>query len=124
VLHSEDLATARRDLGRSLGDAGFDRAMVADIQLAMSELATNALTHGRAPDVELAVVADSSPAGAVLVVRHVDHGREDLEDPPTMAEPHEIRGRGRAIVAAIADAFDTIERSGDRVEHVARFARM
>jgi anti-sigma regulatory factor (Ser/Thr protein kinase) len=72
-----------------------------DAQLLVSELVTNALTHGR-PDITLQVRA--TPPGIGVAVS--DHG---TELPPTSVEPPQepgsVHGRGLLLVDALADEW-------------------
>jgi anti-sigma regulatory factor (Ser/Thr protein kinase) len=116
------LADARREAAVALCQAGCGDQTVADVTLAMSELTTNAFTHGLAPVVELSVAVTAAPELVVLTTRHTDHHEPQFADSPTMAPPDELRGRGRAIAAAVASALDTIQHPGNRIEQIARFA--
>jgi anti-sigma regulatory factor (Ser/Thr protein kinase) len=120
VTDGSQLSDARRDAAAALRGAGCGEESIDNVVLALSELAVNALTHGAATSVEITVSMDGA-SSAVLVTRHVDRGTPALTDPPTMATIHELQGRGRAIVASIADRFDTYQRPGNQIEHVARF---
>jgi anti-sigma regulatory factor (Ser/Thr protein kinase) len=121
VTDSSELFDVRRAAAGALREAGCSDDSIDNVVLALSELAINALTHGAASSVEVTVSVETSPPCAVLVVRHVDRGIPALVDPPAMAGAHQLHGRGRAIVASIADCFDTFLRPGNEIEHVARF---
>ena len=122
VLHDRaHLSESRRDATLALEQAGRTGAIVADVALAMTELVVNALTHGTASTVEVTVSTTHRREEIILVVRHEDGGSDHLTDPPQMAAPGQLHGRGRAIVAAIADQFDTVRHGEREVEHTARF---
>ena len=71
-------------------------ARLEDLRLILSELATNAVTHGAGPTIDIRLEAD----GALVSGEVVDDGDGfDLPPPPTLEAPG---GRGLAIVGALA----------------------
>ncbi len=106
-----------------LARAGWPTDDRDDVVLAVDEAVQNAIEHGSEPHapVEVELEADGDRAH----VRIRDRGRPGAPTPvhpPTPPEPHEIRGRGRVIMAAIADDARWHERApGTEVE--LRFSR-
>jgi hypothetical protein len=72
-------------------------------------------------EMKTGTVARSVITFFAVMIRHVDRSPGKLPDPPTMAAPDQLSGRGRAVVVAVADKFDTVRQSGDEVLHVVRF---
>ncbi|WP_336921098.1 ATP-binding SpoIIE family protein phosphatase [Aquipuribacter sp. SD81] len=107
------VASAAREGRRWLGEVlrGWDVTYrVADLEVALSELVTNAVVHARSP----AEVTVRAGDGRVLVTVS-DRGAHGV------AQPHELplgatRGRGLSIVADLADAWGSQRTtSGQRV---------
>lgn len=121
IRNPSEISDARRHIAASLEGSDWSTTTVDDLLLAMTELVVNALTHGGARTVDVAVSVSPDPRGLAVTIRHVDRSPEKLPDPPTMAAPDDLSGRGRAVVAAVADAFDTVRRPGNEVLHVVRF---
>ena len=69
----------------------------------------------------IAAARGVDPQHLAIVIRHVDSGPNKLPDPPRMAAPDDLSGRGRAVVAAVADGFETVRQPGNEVLHVVRF---
>lgn len=98
---------ARSSLRAVLTSHGLGRRFIADAEIVMDELVANAVEHGRADDEgrfeaawrltpdELVIRVCDSGRSAPLVARTLDFGD---------AEPH-LRGRGLAIVAALASTW-------------------
>jgi anti-sigma regulatory factor (Ser/Thr protein kinase) len=116
------LSEARRDIASSLGGSTWPATTVDDLLLATTELVVNALTHGDAGAVDVVVGVIRESQQLAVVTRHVDRGVGELLDTPTMAAPDQISGRGRAVVAAVADGYDVVHRPDNEVLHVVRFA--
>jgi anti-sigma regulatory factor (Ser/Thr protein kinase) len=101
VRHAPASASAvRRQLGADLADAGLPAAVIGDAALVVSELVGNAVRH-----------AAPLPGGVLEVSWTVDAGYVRLRvsdgGGPSMpvrhdAGPEDVRGRGLAIVAALA----------------------
>jgi serine/threonine-protein kinase RsbW len=94
-----------------------------DVVLAVDEAVQNAIEHGSEPDAPVVVELEADGERAHVRVR--DHGRPGAPTPahpPEAPPPHQIRGRGRVIMAAIADDAHWHERApGTEVE--LRFSR-
>lgn len=91
IFVREQVATTSIGSGRS-----------GDMELAVSELVTNAIEH--AHDEAITVSVDAS-ASSVSVSVSSSYAGSDLDDPSTWAGPHpKVRsGRGLAIVRAVSD---------------------
>ena len=75
------------------------RRLVDDVLLVVSELVTNATTHGRG---QISLVLRVSHDEVFVTVQ--DHG-QNLGSSPLAAEPFEEHGRGLIIVAQIASSW-------------------
>ena len=76
------------------------RSVALDVRLAVSDLATNALTHGSSTEVELAL--DVTADEIILTVDHCDGGIGPDPVTPQFPAPTVRSGRGLAIVHSIA----------------------
>lgn len=93
--------------------AGWPPGERADVALAVCEAVQNAVEHGSAPRALIDVGLEVEPEVARIVVR--DRGRPDrpaAAGPPVAPDPLEVRGRGRVIMAALADHATWRERDG------------
>jgi anti-sigma regulatory factor (Ser/Thr protein kinase) len=98
---SKDLdspATARRFVAEEAARLPAD--VLADAELLVSELVTNAVIHGRAA-ITLRVNVD--PPGIGIAVH--DSGEDTVELQPEVPDPDTPGGRGLLIVRAIATAW-------------------
>jgi anti-sigma regulatory factor (Ser/Thr protein kinase) len=121
VHHLGELSDVRHSIAAALAGSGWAAARVDDLLLAVTELVVNALTHGQAQAVDVSVDVTREPRQVSVVIRHVDRWPSQLSERPTMAAPNELRGRGRAVVAAVADGFDTRRQEGNEVLQIVRF---
>ncbi|WP_211833044.1 ATP-binding protein [Streptomyces asiaticus] len=98
---------ARRAADAALRAWGLDRSSAALVLLVVSELATNAVRHGRVPgryfEVRIAYDAEKTVGVEVSDPRE---GHPALADPT----PDDESGRGLAIVDALAEAWGVRER--------------
>ncbi len=84
--------------------AGWSRGDRVDVVLAVDEAVQNALEHGSEPDAPICV--ELAASGDCAEVRVRDRGRGGAgtpTGPPETPHPHSIRGRGRIIMATLAD---------------------
>jgi anti-sigma regulatory factor (Ser/Thr protein kinase) len=100
-LVAPDVAAGQaRDLVRAhLGELGIDeRRVVDDAVLVASELVANALQHAELP-AELRLISSRSE------LRVEVHDRSAAQPQRRRPEPHDDRGRGLTIVAALSEAW-------------------
>lgn len=108
-----DVITALQHVGPSGQDlfecvvrCGVPGEIAADVRMAMAELATNAFEHGATGAVSIALtVSDDS---IVLKLTYVDAGIAPDPNEAVMPPPTSLRGRGLALVVAVAT---TVERT-------------
>lgn len=119
--------TATRAVVRRVGDAlryaGWPDGDRADVMLAVDEAVQNAVEHGSAPDAPVEVSVEAAPTTARIVV--CDRGRPGAptpEGPPRPPRISDVRGRGRVIMASLADEVRWRPRDGG-TEVVLRFRR-
>ena len=102
----ESIGSARDFVAEVLGASSvqppIDPALVADVQLVVSELVTNAVSYGSGPAEVALTITTSQVQCSVTSVRH--------DEPPTLqgvtAPPPSSRtGRGLAIVNALTDSL-------------------
>jgi len=92
----------RRELSVIATDCGMDAEGVADVQLAVTEAATNAVMHGYsdAPG-ELTVSADVRDGELAVVIGDTGRGFDDGRESPGL-------GVGLSIIATVADRLRII----------------
>lgn len=89
------LRSMRRALAQCLTDASWPPSRVADAQVVLAEIATNAFVHDAAPAVVASIVTEGS--SVTISTRH----RGNVTPPPAPAsvrDPSVPSGRGLAIV--------------------------
>ena len=91
-------ATARRFVAEEA--AQLPTELVADAELLVSELVTNAVVHGRDA---ITLRVNVHPPGIGIAVH--DRGDADVEMPPDPPDPSRPGGRGLLIVRALATAW-------------------
>ncbi|MGW6055392.1 ATP-binding protein [Streptomyces sp. NPDC055189] len=92
---------ARAYVGLILADWGVCEAVCADLQLIVSELATNAVTYTQSPEIMVEVILTDAEA-AVSVGDHGPNRRLRAQQ----AEPNAEHGRGLLIVEALASRWE------------------
>ena len=115
-----DTAAAARRAVRELLDGAVPADTAADVSLALSELVTNGLVHGRQP-VEISVWVRSGRDVHVAVGDHgsgIDDPFFDLRPPP----PERVGGAGLWIVGQLANRVDSCVQPDGTHRVVARFA--
>ncbi len=126
VLAPADLASVavvRAAIAGSLAERGWDEDSIHRVVLATSEATANAVEHGSLPGELVEVLYHVGMFEAS--VRVLDSGGTQPWAPPTtftMPEPSAQRGRGLALIAAMARTF-LVARSGQGVEVRMEFAR-
>lgn len=118
-IPAEDEAarTVLRRVGAALDEAGWPAPERADVALAVDEAVQNAVEHGSVDRAPIEVHIEVAPSRARVVV--ADRGRPGHatpEGPPTAPDVHDIRGRGRLIMAALADHVRWRRRPGSGTE--------
>lgn len=104
------LRSLREGLGTCLTAAGCEPNMIADAQLVLAEIATNAFVHDAAPQVRTRV-----ECGSDEITLTVSHAGDVLPPPsPAMATHGSTKpgGRGLAIVDQIALSRDVANADG------------
>lgn len=104
---------AREWVCESLGRAGWDQKDLGDVALVVDEAVQNAVEHGSEPAAPVEVRIDADHREARVVIR--DLGRPGAVPPLTEPLPvpaSSIRGRGRSIIAALAEEADWSARGG------------
>lgn len=100
--HSERTpGQARAYVGLTLADWGVAEAVRADLQLIVSELATNAVTHTQSPEITVKITLTDDEA-AVSVGDRGPHRPLHAQ----WAAPDAECGRGLLIVQALADRWE------------------
>jgi len=120
VVESEAaMSGARYEVSATLQLARYGRQLIDDINLIVTELTVNALKHGSADQVMVDIRRGAGDSVVITVSHEEDVDRFRVADPPVMAETDQMAGRGRAIVAALSDRFETRRKPPSRIEHVA-----
>ncbi len=108
---AEELATLRRTVRSYVQSAGGDAATADDLELLISELATNVIEHTTSPTISVTIertpddwLIDVADAGDRLVLR------QDPELPPLFAPS----GRGLVVARSLVDDLEIIESSTAR----------
>jgi serine/threonine-protein kinase RsbW len=110
VLIPADLASiavVRAAVFTALRDRGWDDDGCRRVTLATSEAVANAVEHGSHPGELVEIVHQVTEEDAT--VRVLDSGRGERWEPPTApptAPADAVRGRGLAIIAALADTME------------------
>ncbi|MGA9275915.1 ATP-binding protein [Ilumatobacter sp.] len=99
------IATLRHRVGTLVRDSGAPDGVVDDLELAVSELATNVVQHSDSPTIRM--VLHREPSAWILVVDDAD-GLDEL-DPSTVPDPEALTGRGLFIVQAIMDDVQIVD---------------
>ena len=106
----ENVVVARRFIASWVAHLTSDRTTIGDLELAVSELVTNAIEHGdNGEPVEIAVGLD----GDLLTVSVTSHGNVTGLAPTSeweVAGAEAIAGRGLGIVRAVVDRIDVTRR--------------
>ena len=99
------IGEARRFVRETVADVADRAELVGDLELAVSELVTNAVEHGLAEPLTVNVVVTADPPSVGISVRSV-RSSSGIADPSTWSGPlPAVRtGRGLAIVRAVSDA--------------------
>jgi anti-sigma regulatory factor (Ser/Thr protein kinase) len=106
--------TARQEMSALAADCGMDAAGVADVRLAVTEAATNAVMHAYADvEGELTVTAHVQKGELEIVVGDTGTGFRDRRDSPGL-------GVGLSIIATVAERLKIVSTpSGGTQIHMA-----
>ena len=99
------IASLRARISTLARAAGADESIVSDLELAVSELATNVVQHADSP--EITVVLRHEPDRWVLDVGDAPAG--GTLDAVTLPEPDALSGRGLLIVQAVMDDVEIVD---------------
>jgi anti-sigma regulatory factor (Ser/Thr protein kinase) len=109
----ENVVVARRFVGSWLSTVTSDRMVIGDLELAVSELVTNAIEHGDHHDVSVELNLE----GSLLSMSVTSRGNVGDLAPTAaweLAGAESVTGRGLGIVRAVVDQID-VTRDSDRV---------
>ena len=109
----DDVAVLRHAVTEFLGRRRVPSTVVEDLELVVSELATNAIVH-RSSDHAVAVRVVLSESIDVEVSNHGSAAGVPPVEEWRVAPPHETSGRGLGIVRRLCDDA-AIRQDGDRV---------
>jgi anti-sigma regulatory factor (Ser/Thr protein kinase) len=105
----DGLSAVRRAMGSFAGAAGLDRTRAGELMLAVNEIATNAVVHGRSPATLRIWHAD----GEVIVeVSDEGDGIRDVLAGQLMPSPSRPGGRGLWLSRLLCDAVEVRNGSG------------
>ncbi|MDF2092181.1 sensor histidine kinase [Knoellia sp. 3-2P3] len=111
-LTGADVPSARHFAREEMRRAGLPDDVVDDVVLAVSELVSNALTHGR-PPARLAVYTEHAPGQVPVLVCHVrDDGGGPVDALAGYAPPADLGTNGRGLWMA-RQLCDSVEVSTD-----------
>lgn len=100
----ENVAVVRSQMAALAGDCGLDEGAIADVRLAVSEAATNALLHAYRDATEPGTIRiEAQIAGGELVIAVKDDGigMAPRSDSPGL-------GLGLPVIASVANRFEVI----------------
>ena len=102
----------RREMTRMAEDCGMDAAGIADVRLAVTEAATNAVTHAYADaEGDLRVTADLRDGALAIVIADAGPGLVERDDSPGL-------GVGLAVMAHLSDELRIVSHSGGTEVHM------
>lgn len=113
-----DLYDARQQLTAHLVGHGITPATAGDVNLVISELATNAFEHAAACSFSVTVNITDADIDVHTVHDCTDNAIATMPLTTKMPPAHESRGRGFAIVAAIAASHRSRVLDGSRHDSV------
>ncbi len=95
---------------RFLQENGIDKSVIADIAISVSELVTNAVTHGSRSSPDESVDITIGKSGNTVTISVTDRGSgfnpNDIADPLADENLLKETGRGIFIVRALMDTVD------------------
>lgn len=104
IFNETTLASVRQRVGKFADEAGLDAARVTDLQIAVNEIATNAVIHANRGPASLRMWADGD-----RVVCEISGGGEivDIMAGRVVPAPDSPRGRGLLIANRLCDLVQT-----------------
>jgi anti-sigma regulatory factor (Ser/Thr protein kinase) len=109
----DDVAAVRHAVAEFLARRGAPSTVVDDLELVVSELVTNALTH-RSADRPVTVRVVSGEAISLEVANHGSAAEIPPVESWRLASPREMSGRGLGIVRRLCDEA-AIRQDGDQI---------
>jgi anti-sigma regulatory factor (Ser/Thr protein kinase) len=103
----EDLYAVRRAISEFVGDAGLPTARIEELVIAVNEITTNAVLHGRPPTT---LRAWHTEAEVVVQVTDAGDGIRDVMAGQLTPSPTDLGGRGLWLARLLCDAVEV--RSG------------
>lgn len=113
-----NLGRLREHVGSAARASGASDEIVEQLQLVVSELATNAMQYNDGDELTVAVAGDGS--GWTIDVSNAD-GLTDI-GAPTLPTPSALDGRGLFLVDALMDRVELVERDGHLHVRCVKFA--
>jgi len=107
---ASQLSSIRRSVRSYVAARGGDAEVVDDLELVVSELATNVIEHTESPT--LTITLDRIDDDWVLEVSDVDD--LDILDDVALPDAGELTGRGLFVVAALVDDIRIVDNAGQR----------
>ena len=107
---ASELSGIRRNVRSHVAASGDHAEVADDLELVVSELATNVIEHTESPT--LTITLERIDDDWVLEVSDVDD--LDILDDVALPDPGEISGRGLFVVAALVDEIRIVDDGGRR----------
>lgn len=105
--------TLRHEMAGLAEECGMDADAIADVQLAVTEAATNAVIHAYAEaEGELSVTAAMEDGALAIVIGDTGPGLDGGRDSPGM-------GVGLAVIATVVERLKIVSRPGGTEVHMA-----
>jgi anti-sigma regulatory factor (Ser/Thr protein kinase) len=97
---------------------GGDRGVAADLELVVSELATNVIEHTTAATISVLMERDAT--GWTIQVAHVDDA--SMLDNLSLPDATSLTGRGLFVVSSLVDTLEVIDTDNVRAVRCVRSA--
>ena len=115
---SAELAGIRSGVRTYVENAGGDADVADDLELVVSELATNVIEHTSSDT----ITVDIERTHAAWVIEVADVDDRSLLDDVTLPPATSLTGRGLFVVRSLVDTLDVIETATARAVRCMRFA--
>jgi anti-sigma regulatory factor (Ser/Thr protein kinase) len=110
---SQAVGVLRRDMAELAKDCGMDAEGIADVRLAVTEAATNAVVHAYAEaEGELSVTAAMHDGELTIVIGDTGSGLVERQDSPGL-------GVGLALIAKVVERLKIVSHPGSTEIHLA-----